>query len=62
MNAFNSDNYEPEFEYQAEKRRSNNDEKPQRESRSSRPNYTRGSSRPGAHNGIHRRRNKRWSW
>jgi len=59
MSSGNNENYESgnSFEYQVDKRRDDS-----KESRSKRPQYARGAGRPGAFNGIHRRRNKRWSW
>ena len=60
MSTSNSENYESSnsFEYQVDKRRGDDS----KESRGKRPQYARGAGRPGAYNGIHRRRNKRWSW
>ena len=60
MNTGKNENYESSnsFEYQVDKSRGRDSE----ESRSKRPQYARGAGRPGAFNGIHRRRNKRWSW
>jgi len=52
---YESDN---SFEYQVDKRRGDQS----KDSSSKRPQYARGAGRPGAFNGIHRRRNKRWSW
>ncbi len=55
-NSFNL--YADEPEYQADYERQER-VKPRR---SNRPNYARNGSRPAAQSGIHRRRNKRWSW
>jgi len=59
MSTGNNENYESQnsFEYQVDKRRDDS-----KESRTRRPQYAAKSGRPGAFNGIHRRRNKRWSW
>ena len=59
MNLANTAYQEQEFEYHFDvERRSTGKEKvPQRK----RMQYSR-SSRPAVHNGIHRRRNKRFSW
>ncbi len=54
-----SSKFENDFQYQVDKQRGVADGRPVR---SRRPQYSRSSSRPGAFNGIHRRRNKRWSW
>ena len=62
MNMAASYNQDQEFEYQAnsERRESTSREKPTRSNR--RFSYSR-SSRPSvSHNGMHRRRNKRFSW
>ncbi len=61
MSTGNNENYESgnSFEYQVDKRRGADSKD---EGRSKRPQYARGAGRPGAFNGIHRRRNKRWQW
>jgi hypothetical protein len=58
MNLANSYYQEPEFEYQTVERRSVKDDKTPRRNRAS---YSR-TVRPAVHNGIHRRRNKRFAW
>ena len=59
MNLANSAYQEQEFEYQVsvERRSSGKEKAPSKR----RMQYSR-SSRPAVHNGIHRRRNKRFSW
>jgi len=59
MNLANSAYQEQEFEYQvdAERRSSEKEKTPSKK----RMQYSR-SNRPAVHNGIHRRRNKRFSW
>ena len=59
MNAPNHGYNEQEFEYQVDHGRRGDQE---RERRPRRPQYSRAGSRPGAFNGIHRRRNKRLAW
>jgi hypothetical protein len=60
MNMANSDYQEQDFDYQVDfERRSNSKDKTPRQRRFQ---YAR-SNRPAvSHNGIHRRRNKRFSW
>jgi hypothetical protein len=60
MNMANSDyNNEQDFNYQFDDGR--RDDAKDKASRQKRANYSR-PSRPVVHNGIHRRRNKRFSW
>jgi hypothetical protein len=58
MNMANSQYQEQDFDYQSDMDRRDGKEKtpPKR-----RLNYAR-ANRPAVHNGIHRRRNKRFSW
>jgi hypothetical protein len=59
MNMANSDYQEQDFDYQADFKRNGGKEKTPRQRKMQ---YAR-SSRPAVmHNGIHRRRNKRFSW
>ena len=57
MNMPNSYNQEQEFEYPAFERR----EGKEKVSRPRKMQYAR-AARPAVHNGIHRRRNKRFAW
>ncbi len=57
MNMPNRYNQEQEFEYQVGEPRVGKT----KESRQRRPQYSR-TNRPAVHNGIHRRRNKRFAW
>ena len=58
MNMANTNYQEQDFDYQADFRRTSKEKTP----RKSRFQYSR-SNRPAvSHNGIHRRRNKRFSW
>jgi len=59
MNMPNSYHQEQEFEYPAFGERR---EEKGKSSRSRRMQYARGSRPAVSHNGIHRRRNKRFSW
>jgi hypothetical protein len=59
MNMANSQYNEQEFDYQADNDRRGGKEKASREKR--RTQYSQ-VNRPVVHNGIHRRRNKRFSW
>lgn len=60
MNMANNDYQEQEFEYQIDdERRVDGKEKTPRQKRI---NYARSGRSPAMHNGIHRRRNKRFSW
>lgn len=59
MNMPNNYNQEQDFEYPAFDRR---DEKKEDASRPRRMQYSRSSRPVVSHNGIHRRRNKRFSW
>jgi hypothetical protein len=59
MNMANSDYHEQEFDYQLSYERRDDKEKAPRQQR--RSSYAR-ANRPVVHNGIHRRRNKRFSW
>lgn len=36
--------------------------RPKEARRSRKISYARGGGRPAVHNGVHRRRNKRWTW
>jgi len=58
MNMANRDYQEQEFDYQVTDRRDGREKSP---TRSRRASYSR-ATRPAVHNGIHRRRNKRFSW
>jgi hypothetical protein len=51
----------PALDYQADYQRTTADSstKPKRERRS---NYSRRGTRPAGFNGVHRRRQKRWTW
>lgn len=54
------DHEEPEFDYQSDyTRRESKSAKPEREKR---PSYARTNRPASSYNGIHRRRNKRFSW
>ena len=58
MNMANSQYQEQDFDYQSDMvRRDGKDKTPQKR----RANYA-SRNRPAVHNGIHRRRNKRFSW
>jgi hypothetical protein len=59
MNMANSQNPEPDFNYQVDlgRRRDSN-----KDSRENRFQYSRVNRPAVSHNGIHRRRNKRFSW
>jgi hypothetical protein len=59
MNMANRSYQEQDFDYLQDTDR--RDKKAPEVSRSRRASYAR-SSRPAVHNGIHRRRNKRFSW
>jgi hypothetical protein len=60
MNMANNQYHDHEFDYQADhERRLEKDDKAPRQQR--RTTYAR-ANRPAVHNGIHRRRNKRFSW
>jgi hypothetical protein len=58
MNLANSYNQENELDYQVEPERRSGKDKTVRDRKMQ---YSR-STRPAVHNGIHRRRNKRFSW
>jgi hypothetical protein len=58
MNMANTNYQEHEFDYQVEFRRSAKE----KESRKSRFQYARSNRPVVSHNGIHRRRNKRFAW
>jgi hypothetical protein len=57
MNMATSYYHEPEIEYATDERRGGKEKVPAKK----RMQYAK-SSRPAVHNGIHRRRNKRFSW
>lgn len=59
MNMANRSYQEQDFDYQQDTDR--RDKKTPEVSRSRRASYAR-ANRPAVHNGIHRRRNKRFSW
>jgi hypothetical protein len=60
MNMANSDYHEQEFDYSADfNRRTDRSKAPDQRRKA---NYSRTSKAPVSHNGIHRRRNKRFSW
>ena len=67
MNMANSHNDEPDFEYRDEQAldyRANFGRRPasSKTPKSRRAQYGRTGNAPTSHNGIHRRRNKRFSW
>ena len=59
MNMANTQYNEHEFEYNVDNVRRDGKEKLPKEKR--RPSYA-NANRPAVHNGIHRRRNKRFAW
>ena len=60
MNMANSNYQEHEFDYQADYRRGSTSKS--RPSSKRRASYSRSNRSAVSHNGIHRRRNKRFSW
>lgn len=61
MNMANSQYQGQEFDYQFDNDRRDGREKSPRAASQRRAQYSR-TSRPAVHNGIHRRRNKRFAW
>lgn len=61
MNMSNNHYEEQEFDYQSEPSRRNTDQSRSTPTRQRKVSYAR-SRAPVSHNGIHRRRNKRFSW
>jgi len=63
MQTFSYGSQDSEFDYQVDYSREQTGEQTEKsKGRTRRPSYARVSVAPSARNGIHRRRNKRWSW
>jgi hypothetical protein len=65
MQTFSYGSQDSEFDYQVDYSRSQGEQSAQGDKakgRNRRPSYARVSVAPAARSGIHRRRNKRWSW